>query len=110
MVCGSPIQGITWNPFAPTVTLTSEMLLAIGEAVPGSMNYDIRFSAGMVLMLLILMTNVILNDVKNHLSEVNPPPFFIARIGKVMKKRTLAAISSFRKSWQKHKAKKEKKQ
>lgn len=110
MVCGSPIQGITWNPFAPTVTLTSEMLLAIGEAVPGSMNYDIRFSAGMVLMLLILMTNVILNDVKNHLSEVNPLPFFIARIGKVMKKGTLAVISSFRKSWQKHKAEKEEKQ
>jgi len=84
MVCGSPIQGIAWNPFAPTVSLTSEMLLSIGEATPDSMNYDIRFSAGLVLMIIILVTNVLLNDVKDRVSDVNPKPFTLVRIGKAV--------------------------
>ncbi len=107
MVCGAPIQGITWNPFTPTVTLTSQMLMALGEAIPDSMNYDIRFSAGMVLMIIILITNVTLNDIKDHLSEINPPPFRIVRVGRAIKKGTLWAVSPLRKAWQKRKLAKE---
>ena len=92
MVCGAPIQGITLNPFSPTVTLTSQMLLSIGEAVHGSMNYDIRFSAGMVLMLIILITNVTLNDVKNHLSEINPTPYQIQKVYFFCRKQVLRLV------------------
>lgn len=95
MVCGSPIQGITWNPFDSTVTLTSEMLLSIGEAIPDSMNYDIRFSVGLILMSIILVTNVTLNDVKDHLSEIDPPPYHIVSFGRAIKKGVLFLASSF---------------
>lgn len=94
MVCGSPIQGITWNPFDSTVTLTSEMLLSIGEAIPDSMNYDIRFSAGLMLMVIILVTNVTLNDVKDHLSEINPQPYHIVSLGRAIKNGVLCLVSS----------------
>ncbi|MFA6861485.1 MAG: phosphate ABC transporter permease subunit PstC [Bacilli bacterium] len=79
MVCGSPTYGITTNIFNPTVTLTSQMLLALGEAVTDSLNYDIRFSAGIVLMLIILISNLILNDVKDHVSAINKKPLMITR-------------------------------
>ena len=104
MVCGSPIQGITWNPFTSTVTLTSEMLMSIGEAIPDSMNYDIRFSAGLVLMIIILVTNVTLNDVKDHLSEIDPPPYHIVSFGRAIKRGFLFLISPITNAVKKKKA------
>jgi len=82
MVAGSPTYGITWNPLRPTVTLSSQMLLSIGEAVPGSLNYDVRFSAGIMLMLFIVLFNLILNDVKEHISAVEPKPLFAVKLAK----------------------------
>lgn len=79
MVCGSPRYGLTINPLNPTITLSSQMLLSFGEAVPGSMNYDIRFSAGVILRILIIVSNCILNDVKNHVSSINKSPLLIQR-------------------------------
>lgn len=79
MVCGAPLYGITINPLNTTITLSSQMLLSIGEAVPGSRNYDVRFSAGIRLMLIIIVTNLILNDVKNHVSSIDKQPLFIQR-------------------------------
>jgi phosphate transport system permease protein len=79
MVCGSPIYGITLNPFLPTVTLSSQMLLSIGEAVPGSLNYDARFSAGIMLLLIILLNNAVLNDIKSHFTDINKRPLAIVR-------------------------------
>lgn len=80
MVCGSPIRGITFNTLEPVATLSSQILLAIGEASYGSLNYDARFSAGILLMVLILVTNLILNDVKNHISSVDKKPLFITSL------------------------------
>jgi phosphate transport system permease protein len=79
MVAGSPTYGITWNIFEPAVTLSSEMLLSIGEAVPNSLNYDVRFSAGIMLMLIIILTNLILNDVKDHVASIDKRPLAIVR-------------------------------
>ncbi len=80
MVCGSPLRNITWNPLNPVTTLSSEILLAFGEASYGSLNYDARFSAGILLMVLILITNLILNDVKNHISSIDKKPIFIVKV------------------------------
>ena len=77
MVCGSTLRGITFNPLDATTTLSSQILLAFGEASYGSLNYDARFSAGILLMLLILITNFILNDVKNHISSIDRKPLII---------------------------------
>lgn len=80
MVCGSRLRGITFNPLESTVTLSSEILMEIGEAVPGSLNYDVRMSAGILLMLVILFFNLILNDVKKHYSSIDRPPLFIVKV------------------------------
>lgn len=94
MVSGSPTYGITSSIFDPTVTLTSQMLLSLGEAVPDSLNYDVRFSAGICLMAIIIITNVILNDVKDHISSVEKKPLLITRLALFLKG-LLAKISSF---------------
>ena len=80
MVCGSTLRGITINPLDSTTTLSSQILLAFGEAAYGSLNYDARFSAGILLMILILLTNLILNDVKNHISSIDKKPLFITSL------------------------------
>ena len=82
MVCGSTLRGITFNPLDSTTTLSSQILLAFGEAAYGSLNYDARFSAGILLMVLILVTNLILNDVKNHISSVDKKPLFLPSLFK----------------------------
>ncbi|MFA6829697.1 MAG: phosphate ABC transporter permease subunit PstC [Bacilli bacterium] len=92
MICGSPTFGITINPLDPTVTISSQMLLAIGEAVPGSLNYDVRFSAGICLMIIIIITNLILNDVKEHVSSVDKKPLFITKVFLLIKKETLTVF------------------
>lgn len=79
MVCGSPRYGLTLNPLKTTITLSSQRLLSFGEAVPGSRNYDIRFSTGIRLRILIIITNLVLNDVKNHVSSINQHPLLIQK-------------------------------
>lgn len=96
MVCGSPLRGITWNPLEPVTTLSSEILLAFGEASYGSLNYDARFSAGILLMVLILITNLILNDVKNHISSIDKQPIFVVRIYKSIKTFVLVIVQKIK--------------
>ena len=79
MVCGSPTYGITTGLFDPTVTLTSQMLLSLGECIPDSLNYDIRFSAGIALMVIIIVTNLVLNDIKDYVSDTESKPLMITR-------------------------------
>ncbi len=55
MVSGNSVVGITLNPFGRTNTLTSLMLIGIKETT--GLDYDIRFTVGLVLMGLILITN-----------------------------------------------------
>lgn len=64
MVTGAT-SGPNFNIFSNTATLTTVMLKGIGEARPGSLNYEARFSAGLILILVIISTNVILNAIRD---------------------------------------------
>ncbi|MGM9969073.1 MAG: phosphate ABC transporter permease subunit PstC [Anaeroplasma sp.] len=69
MVCGNSDSGPNLNPFDITKTLTSGMLLGIHEST--GLSYDIRFSLGIVLIVIILITNLGLNAIKNRIGKVN---------------------------------------
>ncbi len=62
MVAGNAISGIAILPFDITKTLTSTMLMGIKET--SGLDYDIRFSVGLILMVIIILVNIILNFVK----------------------------------------------
>lgn len=64
MVTGA-ISGPEFNIFENTATITTVMLKGIGEATIGSLNYEARFSAGLILMLIIITTNVGLNAIRD---------------------------------------------
>lgn len=61
------VVGNIFNPLAISSTLTTQMLSGMGEATVGSLNYDIRFSAGILLIILLLLIDTILNAVKNSI-------------------------------------------
>lgn len=65
MVCGNAGSGPTFNLFATTRTLTSTMLFNIHETT--GVDYDIRFSIGVILILIILLTNLCLNYFKKRI-------------------------------------------
>ena len=67
MVIGNAGSGPNFNPFDTSRTLTSTMLLSMHET--SGMDYDIRFSVGMILILIILLTNIGLNAVKRKMSK-----------------------------------------
>ena len=68
MVCGNAPSGPNFNIFDTTRTLTSTMMLGLHEA--SGQSYDIRFSVGIVLIVIILVTNIVLNRVKQRLERV----------------------------------------
>jgi phosphate transport system permease protein len=59
MVSGNLFAGIQLNPLGTTATLTSRMLLGIKDTT--GIDYDIRFSVGLVLMAVIVIINLTLN-------------------------------------------------
>lgn len=67
MVAGNAGAGPSFNLFDTTRTLTSTMLLGLTEAT--GLNYDIRFSVGVVLILLIIVTNLLLNYAKKKIGR-----------------------------------------
>lgn len=67
MVAGNAGSGPSFNLFDTTRTLTSTMLLGLTEAT--GLNYDIRFSVGIVLILLIIGTNLMLNFAKKKIGR-----------------------------------------
>lgn len=67
MVCGNAGSGPNFNLFETTRTLTSTMLLGIHET--SGMDYDIRFSIGILLIGVILVTNISLNILKNRIGK-----------------------------------------
>lgn len=68
MVIGNAGSGPTFNFFDMSRTLTSTMLLGLKET--SGLDYDIRFSVGIVLMVVIILTNVILNLVKKRIGKI----------------------------------------
>ena len=66
MVCGGA-NGISLGLFSPTSTLTYVMMQGFHES--SGLSYDIRFSVGIVLIVIILLTNIVLNKVKKELCK-----------------------------------------
>jgi phosphate transport system permease protein len=62
MVAGNAGSGPNLGLFGTTRTLTSTMLLGLKETT--GLDYDIRFSVGLVLIAMIVLTNLVLNAVK----------------------------------------------
>lgn len=62
MVAGNSYTGPSINPFDATRTLTSTMLSGFHET--SGVDYDIRFSVGIVLMILILISNALIYMLK----------------------------------------------
>ncbi len=67
MVCGNAGGGPNFNLFGTTRTLTTTMLAGFGEAT--GLKYDIRFSVGLMLIFIILLSNFILNFINKKLSK-----------------------------------------
>ena len=68
MVAGNKMFGPTFNLFDTTRTLTTTMLSGLKETT--GLDYDIRFSVGLVLMAVILLSNLILNLVKKKVGNM----------------------------------------
>ena len=84
MVIGNAMSGPTGNPLDISATLTSTMLMGMAEAQVGSMGYDIRFSAGILLIILIVVIDLTLNHIKNTM--------YARRTGQKLKKSILASL------------------
>ena len=69
LVSGSRFSGYSFNIFDTTATLTSKMLEGMKETQ--GVDYSIRFSIGLVLMVVILFTNFGLNFIKNRIGRVS---------------------------------------
>lgn len=67
MVAGNKLFGPTFDLFDITRTLTSTMLAGLKETT--GLDYDIRFSVGLVLMAVILISNLLLNAVKKKVGN-----------------------------------------
>lgn len=67
MVAGNKMFGPTFNLFDITRTMTSTMLAGLKETT--GLDYDIRFSVGLVLMGVILVSNLLINYVKNNIGK-----------------------------------------
>lgn len=68
MVAGNKMFGPTTNLFDATRTLTTTMLAGLKETT--GLDYDIRFSAGLVLMAVILLSNLLLNLMKKKVGNM----------------------------------------
>ncbi|NLC64739.1 MAG: phosphate ABC transporter permease subunit PstC [Erysipelothrix sp.] len=65
LVAGNKMYGPTINPFDITRTLTSTMMLGMNETV--GLDYDIRFSVGIVLLLTVFISNFAINIMKKRM-------------------------------------------
>lgn len=69
LVAGNARSGPSFGVFDTTATLTSTMLQGLKETT--GLDYDIRFSVGIVLMIVILITNGTLNFAKRKVGNVD---------------------------------------
>ena len=68
MVCASAGSGPNFNIFDSTRTLTTTILLGMSETT--GLDYDIRFSVAVVLIVIILATNLLLGLVKRRVGKM----------------------------------------
>mgnify|MGYP004702978359 CR=1 FL=1 len=69
LVAGNKLFGPTFNPLDITRTLTSTMLAGLKETT--GLDYDIRFSVGIILMAVIIGTNLFVHWVKRKIGSVS---------------------------------------
>lgn len=69
LVAGGRRSGFSFDLLDTTSTLTTTMLEGLKETT--GLDYDIRFSVGIVLMIVILLTNLILNTIKRKVGGVD---------------------------------------
>lgn len=67
MVAGNRSVGPSFNPFDITRTLTSTMLSGLNET--SGLDYDIRYSVGIVLIFTILLSNILIHMLKNRIGN-----------------------------------------
>ena len=67
MVAGNRTVGPSLNPFDITRTLTSTMLSGLNET--SGVDYDVRYSVGIVLIITILISNLLIHMVKNRIGS-----------------------------------------
>lgn len=77
LVIGNSLSGPTFNLFNTSSTLTTIMMLGLTEAT--GLEYDIKFSLGIYLMIIIVITNFSLNYVKNRIANPYKKPLFIVK-------------------------------
>ena len=68
MVCGTATIGPNFDLFGLTSTLTSTMMMGLHES--SGINYDVRLSVGILLIVLILITSLVLNLIKKKMEKV----------------------------------------
>jgi phosphate transport system permease protein len=68
LVSGNLFSGIQLNPLGTTTTLTSRMLLGLKDTT--GIDYDVRFSVGLVLMVVIILTNISLKFVMKRFGNL----------------------------------------
>lgn len=69
LVAGGRKSGFSFDIFDTTSTLTSIMLEGMKETT--GIDYDIRFSVGIILMIIILLTNAVLNWIKRKVGNID---------------------------------------
>ena len=69
LVAGGRRSGFSLDILDTTSTLTSIMLEGLKETT--GLDYDIRFSVGIILMIIILITNFSLNSIKRMVGQIN---------------------------------------
>lgn len=69
LVAGGRRSGLSFNLFDTTSTLTTTMLEGMKESA--GLDYNIRFSVGIILMVVILFTNLTLNWMKRKVGQVH---------------------------------------
>ncbi len=69
LVSGNAFSGPTLNPFGTTATLTSRMLTGFRETT--GVDQDFRFTVGLVLMVIIIITNFILKKIMKKVGNIN---------------------------------------
>ncbi|MFW5892953.1 MAG: phosphate ABC transporter permease subunit PstC [Bacillota bacterium] len=69
LVAGNALKGPTFSLFQKTATLTTAMLQGMKETT--GLDYDIRFSLGLILIVVILITNFTLNHIKKKVGNIH---------------------------------------
>lgn len=69
LVSGQAGSGPSFSFFDTTHTLSSAILVGLKEITPGSLDYEIRFTMGLVLIAVILFFNILLNYLKKRMGS-----------------------------------------